>query len=311
MNVPLVSIIIPTFNRANLIEKTLKSLDNQIYPNIEIIVIDDGSQDRTREIVLGFSAKYKQITYKKRPENLPKGPGSCRNYGVSISVGEYIQFFDDDDVAHPEMISRKMKAILLNNSDVSVSKLNIIEHVNNSNIQQNTIYSTNLISDYFQHKIAWFVCGPLWKKTCLNEKFDTEIIMFDDWDFNIRNLYHDPKIEYIDEALVDYIKRVNNSITTIQNELKINSEFSATKKQYYLLKKNKLCHTPERTYYLKRLVSLLKISLVNKFSESKKIYIEILRNFNLKEWLIFLRITIGFFSYRLFNKGYRLIFYKE
>ena len=98
MNDPLVSIIIPTYNRAHLIGETLESVITQTYVNWECIVVDDGSTDNTSEILKSYSAKDNRIQYHQRPSNRPKGANACRNLGFELSKGDYIQFLDSDDL---------------------------------------------------------------------------------------------------------------------------------------------------------------------------------------------------------------------
>ena len=78
----LVSIIIPTFNRANLISYTLDSVLNQDYTSWECLVVDDGSTDKTQEVVLGYIQKDSRIKLLHRPNDWIKGANSCRNYGL-------------------------------------------------------------------------------------------------------------------------------------------------------------------------------------------------------------------------------------
>lgn len=105
---PLVSIIIPTYNRVHLIEQTLDSVLKQTYDNWECIIVDDGSEDNTAELISGFSETNSRIKYIKRSSGFPKGAASCRNIGISISTGEYIQFLDSDDIISPEKISAQV-----------------------------------------------------------------------------------------------------------------------------------------------------------------------------------------------------------
>ncbi len=90
------SLIIPTYNRAHLIGRTIESCLNQTYPHFEIIVIDDGSTDNTEEIVKAFQSpkiKYYKISNSER--------GFARNFGVSKADGEYVSFHDSDDIVYP------------------------------------------------------------------------------------------------------------------------------------------------------------------------------------------------------------------
>ena len=93
-NKPLVSVIIPTYNRGRLILDSINSVLNQTYKNIELIVVDDCSTDNTEEILKSINDS--RIKYVK----LEKNSGACiaRNKGIELSTGEFIAFNDSDDL---------------------------------------------------------------------------------------------------------------------------------------------------------------------------------------------------------------------
>jgi glycosyltransferase involved in cell wall biosynthesis len=116
----LVSIIIPTYNRAYLLGETLDSVSQQTYHNWECIIVDDGSTDNTDEVVGEYVKKDSRFKYYHRPkEHLPGGNGA-RNYGFKISRGEYIQWFDSDDLMLPDKITKQVKSIYENDSLFSI-----------------------------------------------------------------------------------------------------------------------------------------------------------------------------------------------
>lgn len=90
------SVIIPTYNRAHLIEKTIKSLLNQSFENFEIIVVDDGSTDNTEKVVGSIDNRQVKYFKKKNAER-----ASARNFGAQQAKGDYLNFFDSDDLAYP------------------------------------------------------------------------------------------------------------------------------------------------------------------------------------------------------------------
>ena len=104
----LVSIIVPTYNRAHLLPETLDSVLEQSYTNWECLVIDDGSSDNTGEIVNSYCKKDQRFKYYHRPANVTKGANACRNFGFEISKGEYVNWFDDDDVMLNSFIEEKV-----------------------------------------------------------------------------------------------------------------------------------------------------------------------------------------------------------
>lgn len=108
----LVSIIIPTYNRAHLLGETLNSVINQTYQKLECLVIDDGSTDYTEQLMEFYCDKDQRIKFFQRPSNRKKGASACRNYGIEKSTGEYIQFLDSDDLISINKISEQVGAML-------------------------------------------------------------------------------------------------------------------------------------------------------------------------------------------------------
>ena len=108
---PLVSIIIPTYNRAHLIGETLDSILAQTYQNWECIIVDDGSSDNTDEVVGEYTKKDTRFKYYHRTnEHLPGGNGA-RNYGFKMSEGEYVNWLDSDDLFSENKIDEQVKLI--------------------------------------------------------------------------------------------------------------------------------------------------------------------------------------------------------
>ncbi len=120
-NLPLVSIIIPTYNSERTILRCLKSVLNQTYPNIEIIVIDDFSNDNTVQIVLELNLK--NLILIKKNKNI--GPSKCRNHGILVSKGEYISILDSDDFIFP-LKTEKQINFLIQNREYSIVGSNVI-----------------------------------------------------------------------------------------------------------------------------------------------------------------------------------------
>lgn len=112
---PLVSIIIPTYNRPTLLEATIESVLEQEYEHWECLVIDDGSKKEMIIQVEKFCSKDSRIIFHSRPKNCRKGASSCRNYGLSKARGELIQFLDDDDLLDKKKIAEQIKLYSENN----------------------------------------------------------------------------------------------------------------------------------------------------------------------------------------------------
>lgn len=100
------SIVIPTYNRGEFIAKVINSLLNQTYENFEILVIDDGSTDSTAEVVKKIKDERVCYYYKENGER-----GAARNYGAQKATGDYINFFDSDDLAYPNHLDVAFRVI--------------------------------------------------------------------------------------------------------------------------------------------------------------------------------------------------------
>lgn len=102
----LVSVIIPVYNSEHFIQKTISSVIAQTYPSIEIIVVNDGSTDRTGELIRSFKEDFMVIIDQKN-----KGVSAARNLGLKAAKGEFVIFFDSDDIMQPEFVSTRVEAL--------------------------------------------------------------------------------------------------------------------------------------------------------------------------------------------------------
>lgn len=104
---PKVSVVLPTYNRADVLSRAIKSVLNQTLSDIELIIVDDASDDHTYDVVQSFDDE--RIMYEKHAQN--KGGGAARNTGISASRGKYIAFLDDDDVWYQEKLRIQLDSL--------------------------------------------------------------------------------------------------------------------------------------------------------------------------------------------------------
>jgi glycosyltransferase involved in cell wall biosynthesis len=139
---PLVSILIPAYNAEKWIGDTLQSAVNQTWARKEIIVVDDGSRDRTAELARGFTSKNVRVV---STEN--RGHSSAANYAFKLCQGDYIQELDADDLLSPDKIERQVVAL---------------QEVGDKRI----LASSPWASFYFRANRAQFVPNSLWQDLC-------------------------------------------------------------------------------------------------------------------------------------------------
>lgn len=211
----LISIIIPTYNRSNLLGETLNSVLAQTYQNWECIVVDDGSTDHTANLMEFYCAKDSRIRYHHRPKNKPKGANACRNYGYEISKGEFIKWFDSDDLLHRDYLWKVMN-VLENKTDLVICNAKYFNEDFSTLLGtfRNISNSENILWDYLTSKININIQSVIWRKeTLCNLQFDEKLKRAQELDFHFRILKEKAiNALFLDESLVS-IRAHTDSIT--------------------------------------------------------------------------------------------------
>ena len=205
MTTPLVSIIIPTRNRAHLIHKTLDSLLTQTYQNWECIVVNDGSTDHTDDVLQAYVDWDARIKYYQRPDTHLAGGNGARNYGFQLSHGAYVNWFDSDDVMAPDFIETKMQPFITNpNTDVVFSAFENVNAKGERTRIANQSFSGHILDDLVDGHVSF---GPysfmLRRNKVENIKYDETLRKNQDLDFFFRffTLHENLKIIHIKKIL--------------------------------------------------------------------------------------------------------------
>ena len=192
MNSPLISVIIPTFNRQKKLLKTIKNVIEQTWDNLEIIIINDGLEGGLKKDIQSF--KNDNILYKKTQKNL--GCVRSRLLGFKISNGDFIAFLDDDDEWNNDFLKKQMDIFKKNNYlDFVISNYKI----NNSNqIKNMEPFALDFKNQILQRPGPFFQCCIFKKKILQNMKdlLDTHSIPSEDWDFFINLSLLNPNIGF-------------------------------------------------------------------------------------------------------------------
>lgn len=213
----LVSVIIPTHNREKTIIRAINSALNQTYREIEVIVVDDCSNDNTPLLVNNVFGKDSRVIFHR----LDKNGGACvaRNKGVQISNGKYVAFLDSDDEFLPDKISKQIDHIQSNSISLCASDYTIVRP-NGKKIlvcthsgSKEEVYKSLLYCNFV-------TTGTLigYRECFINVPFDETLPRYQDWDIILR-LCKKYKIDFIHEStLLQYSQTV--SITTCTNHEK-------------------------------------------------------------------------------------------
>ena len=201
---PLISVIIPTFNRAHLISETLESVLEQTYKNWECIVVDDGSTDNTGNVMTEYCAKDARFQYHHRPENHLPGGNGARNFGYEVSIGSYVKFLDSDDVLHTDNL--KIKTDLINKYDVDVvisKHTNVREDLLVNQVVNPIIYKNKCFDiNFIMSRNTIITSDPLIRRQVMNDvSFDETLRRFQDHEFFIRLFRRKMNICCIDSHL--------------------------------------------------------------------------------------------------------------
>jgi len=217
MGSPLVSICIPTYECEKTIIESIKSALNQTYKNIEIIIVDNCSSDKTYDLLKTFNDP--RIKLYRNNNNL----GMCENWNecLKYAKGDYIQYLHGDDILFPYCIEKKVSLAIKDTSIVLVFSSTEIINSNNKTLMIRKYKNKDLVQDgeslvyksLYTRNIFGEPSNVLFKRSVLEqtEAFCNKLKYSTDWEFWLR-IAHYGKVGYIADALTKY--RVSDSNTT-------------------------------------------------------------------------------------------------
>ena len=303
---PEISIIIPTFNRSSFLGETLDSILHQSFTNWECIVVDDGSTDYTPELMEFYLEKDARFSFYRRPEEKAKGANACRNYGFEKSKGQYINWFDSDDMMHPEKLEIQLDQLKTSPYSFCVCQTIFFEEniYNALGLRFEEIVSENYFFDYLTMRIGWLTQAPVWKREfleTLDYLFDEELQAAQEWEFHLRILEKVPDYSVVIKPLV-FIRKHEEGITYNKSE---DARF-----YNYFLARLKIYRNGKLTLD-ERSADFLSDYLLNSFKKmivtNNKNAIKAYRYFILPENKITTKTKISallaILSFRVFNKG--------
>jgi len=232
----LVSVIIPTYNRAKIIKKSIDSVLAQTYQDIEIIIVDDGSKDNTKELIESLNNPKIKYFYQENA-----GASAARNTGIKNASGQFIAFLDSDDVWLSEKLEKQLDVFKNNeNIDIVYSGFKWIEETGDK-------YEINRFKNYKTKKefAKFLLCNMLpicpivmIKKSVFDNigVFDENLIVAEDWEFCLRALPHH-NFYYIDEVLTHFYRN-NKSLSATADIEKMKKTHLDVLERFFALKDN-------------------------------------------------------------------------
>lgn len=215
---PKVSVIIPAYNCEKYISKCIESIINQTYQNIEILIINDGSKDKTKDVINSFVNKDKRIAYIEQENS---GPSVARNNGIDKAKGDYLIFIDSDDTVSENYVENLLNNILIKKSDIvccGYIDISIYGEFKYSDFIDDT---NNIKKEDFLYKVCQGTGGVLWSKIFKKEIIDKynirmkkDIYMCEDLIFVLQYGSYCKSFTYLDEYLYYYNRLNTNSITS-------------------------------------------------------------------------------------------------
>lgn len=226
---PLVSVCIPSYNHAQYLPYCIESVLSQTYPNIELIIVDDGSKDNSLEIAQNYAAKYPDlIQVHTHPKKENRGISNTVNLGFSLSRGKYWSGLSSDDALYKDKIEKQV-AYLEANSEIGFV-YGYGDYINSEGEKLPGIFGTNITNEPDPLKTLLtknVIPGMtvLARREAMEQVgLHDENLVYSDWDFWIRfvALY---KVGFIPESLVEY--RVHNSNTSVGIPLETDTKYSS------------------------------------------------------------------------------------
>jgi len=234
---PLISVVIPTYNRASHLPGTINSVLAQTFHDYEIIIVDDGSTDDTEQVVASLNAK--NISYLRHKENL--GVSAARNTGIKASKGKYIAFLDSDDLWLPGKLEQQLAIFLKSPPGLGLVYANVdFHHVPTGLITQYKLPFIRGCGHAMLLDVNCIVGGgssTMIRSECIEKVgyFDEKMLSSEDWDLWLRISEH---------FLIDYCEDVLVVCKTHSDNISADMARTIAGREHFLLK-----HAQRYTHY--------------------------------------------------------------
>ena len=306
---PLISIVIPAYNVEKYIAQCIESINKQTFDDYEVIIVDDGSTDKTLDIIKdNITDKYQVISQKNY------GAGAARNAGIKLATGKYLTFMDADDFLYTTSCLQKIANIIkLDQYDVVTYKM--IRYYQNSNkymIEDDLAFENNNLNNIKDYLIASIACSRLSVSPCdkiiktdivkKNKIYFKKMLMLEDIDWSLRLYNYVDNIMVYNEPIYVYRKERIDSTTSFYTKEKVDACLNFVSNWCYNCEKNIGDYSKLYLHYIAYQYTIL-IGAVNKKNTNNNSR-NLLKNY---AWLIKYDLN---FKVRKVRKVYDILGYK-
>ena len=324
-----ISVVMPVYNKELYLEKTLQSILNQTYKNFEIIIVNDGSTDNTKQICDEYAKKDSRISV-YHIEN--GGVSNARNTGLKYVTGEYIQFIDGDDCINQGIFEKYISILESKNYDILFSSYNKVDYLGNLLDRVDIGYDgeykkEEILLDFAEQQIktGYYGCvsNKLLKKDIIRKNrliFNTTISVAEDLDFFLDVYKYSSDYFFINMESFNYLQNAENTSVLLYDnldyyiQLLINlkmKDFLIESGYFYednkrILEQRILDYIYYEVFYSKLNKDIIKRKVSNLYNDDK-----VMSGLTIKNVLSFKNIVVLAIKKNKYNTVYNLLYLRN
>lgn len=244
----LVSVIIPVYNRPEMIVEAVQSVLDQTYDDIEIIIVDDGSTDETPNVLASMSGLHSNITIFHQQNS---GPGAARQKGLDASNGEFIQFLDSDDLLCPSKFELQVSALKSNDQADLAYGITRLEYYRGECISDKLKGTGEVVETMFPKFLEerwWSTSTPLHRKSILTKVGPWKHLSNEeDWEYDCRIASLGGKLIYVPQ-LVSITRRHSSNISSLGLSTSALKDRTVARLSMYQSALDSVIHMPRESF---------------------------------------------------------------
>jgi len=258
---PKISIVVPNFNKGDLVTECLESVSSQSFQDWELLFIDDNSSDKSYSFAKSFAEKDERIKVLRNNSNV-KGANACRNIGIAEASADYLLFFDSDDLMTEDCLQERWEdqevhseeSVIVHQTGLFYDRLYDSKRV--CNIEKDIPH----LDRFLARDLVWLISGPLWPRQVLIDLngFDLKLKSHQEYDLHVRALIEGVEFRFINrEPRVFYRQNVvsesrKNSQSVNHLKARVNMKFN----HFHLLKENGILNSERKVLIARYLLDI-------------------------------------------------------